>query len=63
MLLQKDLATFDAMLYVLGLKVDVKPLTEEEKELVNKWNLARKNKDFDTADTLRQEIVNRGIVL
>lgn len=51
------------MLYVLGLKVDVKPLTEEEKELVNKWNLARKNKDFDTADTLRQEIVNRGIVL
>lgn len=63
LLLQKDLATFDAMLYVLGLKVDVKPLTEEEKELVNKWNLARKNKDFDTADTLRQEIVNRGIVL
>ena len=32
LLLQKDLATFDAMLYVLGLKVDVKPLTEEEKE-------------------------------
>ena len=40
-----------------------KSAAEEEKELVNKWNLARKNKDFDTADTLRQEIVNRGIVL
>ena len=62
-LLNQYLATLDAMLFVLGLKVDVNPLTIEQKELVNKWNEARSNKDFTEADRLRALITEQGIVL
>ncbi len=62
-LLNQYLVTLNAMLFVLGLKVDVKPLTIEQKELVNKWNAARSNKDFTEADRLRALITEQGIVL
>ena len=55
--------TIDAMLYVLGLEVNVKSLTVEQKDLVQKWNEARLNKDFATADALRAKITEQGIVL
>lgn len=51
------------MLWVLGIEVDVKPLTDDEKELVNSWNAAKKEKNFELADKLRQEIVAKNIVL
>lgn len=62
-LLNQYLVTLNAMLFVLGLHVDVKPLTIEQKELVNKWNAARSNKDFTEADRLRALITEQGIVL
>lgn len=52
-----------SMLWVLGIKVEFNPLTLEEKKLVNAWNEAKKNKDFETADKYRNEIMSRNIVL
>lgn len=51
------------LLWVLGIEVDIKPLTKEEKDLVLEWNLARKNKDFTKADELRTKISERNILL
>ena len=61
--LMDDFKTFKDMLYVLGLKVSLKPLSTEEKEVVLKWQEARKNKDFETADMLRNKINELGIRL
>lgn len=61
--LQDLFTTFQTMLQILGLKVDLNPLTSEEKELVQKWNEARKVKDFEAADRFRNEIQERGIRL
>ena len=61
--LMDDFKTFKDMLYVLGLNVSLKPLSIEEKEVVLKWQEARKNKDFETADMLRNKINELGIRL
>ena len=61
--LMDDFKTFKDMLYVLGLNVSLKPLSTEEKEVVLKWQEARKNKDFETADMLRNKINELGIRL
>ena len=61
--LQDDFKTFADMLYILGIKVDIKELTKEEKEIVLSWQEARKNKDFETADILRNKINELGIRL
>ena len=51
------------LLWVLGIEVDIKPLTKEEKEIVSEWNNARLNKDFTKADELRKIISERNILL
>ena len=61
--LLESLQALKSMLWVLGVSVNVAPLTEEEKELVNKWNQAKAAKDFETADKLRNEIVSKNIAL
>ena len=61
-LLNELLALHD-MFTIFGLDSLVKPLAKEEIELVNNWNEARKNKDFETADVLRTKITNAGIEL
>ena len=62
-LLNSVLKTLKEMLWVLGIEVEVKELTEDEKELVNKWNAAKAIKDFETADILRNEIMSKKIEL
>ena len=62
-ILQSEFKTFKDMLYVLGVKVDINPLSEEEKILVIDWQNARKNKDFEKADELRNKINELGIRL
>ena len=62
-LLNQYLVTLDAMFMVLGLEMGVKPLTAEEIKLVNKWQEARQNKDFATADKIRDELFDQGIRL
>lgn len=54
---------YKEMLWVLGIEVDITPLTPEEKNIVCKWYEARNNKDFTLADELRKEINERKIVL
>ncbi|MBR2891896.1 MAG: cysteine--tRNA ligase [Bacilli bacterium] len=61
--LNSYLKTIDMMFYVLGLKPEIKLLTEDQKKLVTEWYTARTNKDFEKADVLRQEINNQGIIL
>ena len=51
------------MFEIFGLVVDIKPLTIDELNLVNSWQEARNNKDFEQADILRQKIVDAGIEL
>ncbi len=54
---------YKEMLWVLGIEVDITPLTPDEKNIVCKWYEARNNKDFTLADELRKEINERKIVL
>ncbi len=60
---EEALELLKELLWVLGIEVEVSPLTKEEKELVIKWADARGNKDFELADSLRKEITERNIVL
>ena len=62
-ILQNEFETFNCMLYILGLRVSLKPLTKEEKDVVLAWQEARKNKDFENADILRNKINELGIRL
>ena len=48
--------------YILGLEYNFKELTDEDKELYNSWIVARNNKDFEKADTLRKELIDRNII-
>ncbi|MFH1678632.1 MAG: cysteine--tRNA ligase [Candidatus Omnitrophota bacterium] len=41
---------------IFGLKVKAIEIPEEEKKMLEKRNQARKNKEFDTADAIREEI-------
>ena len=63
---EKKLEAFNLLkdlLWVLGIEVDVKPLTDAEKDIVLAWYKARSDKDFEKADALRKEITERNIVL
>jgi len=51
----------DVMFGVFGIEVDIHELNENEKSLIDRWQQARKNKDFITADRLREEIAARGV--
>ena len=57
------LQLLDEQMWVLGIDSIVKPLNNIELELVRKWQTARNNKDFESADVLRKEINDKGIIL
>lgn len=48
--------------YILGLEYNFKELTEDDKQLYNNWIEARNNKDFEKADILRKELIDRNII-
>ena len=54
--------TMNEMLYVLG--IDIKPivLTDEDKLVFTKWNEAKVVKDFATADSYRNQLIERGLL-
>lgn len=54
--------TVTDMLYVLGLDIKAKILSDEDKELYSKYLESKRNKDFETSDVLRQELMKRGIL-
>lgn len=61
--LKDNFATLKAMLYILGIDVEINALTKDEKELVLAWKNARENKEFEQADLLRKQINDLGIRL
>lgn len=61
--LLNELQALNDMFEIFGLSPEVKPLSLEEKKIVNDWQLARKNKDFTLADNLRTKINDMGIEL
>ena len=61
--LNQYFTAFQGMVYILGIHVDVTPLSDTDKSLVRAWQGAREMKDFQQADLLRAEIAKRGIKL
>jgi len=47
---------------ILGLKYDLKKLTDEEKDLYKKWLYFRTVKDFEEADKLREILISKGVL-
>jgi cysteinyl-tRNA synthetase len=56
------LKVFNDFFDVLGLKADVSPLDKESKQVYKKWEEARKNKDFKSADLYRDILQEKGII-
>lgn len=52
----------EKMLDILGICVEKVQLTEEEKSLYLQWEEAKKEKDFEKADALRSQLIERGIL-
>ena len=52
----------EKMLNVLGIVVDKPVISEVEKELFAKWNQAKADKDFDSADKYRNELAEKGLL-
>ena len=52
----------EKMLNVLGVVVDKPVIGETEKELFAKWNQAKAEKDFDSADKYRNELAEKGLL-
>lgn len=52
----------EKMLNVLGIFVDKPAIGKAEKELFAKWNQAKADKDFDSADKYRNELVEKGLL-
>ena len=52
----------EKMLNVLGIVVDKPVIGETEKELFAKWNQAKAEKDFDSADKYRNELAEKGLL-
>ena len=50
------------MLEILGIFIDKVVLSEEDKDIYNKWNEAKSNKDFETADKYRNILTEKGIL-
>lgn len=56
---------FDKVLIIsniLGLEYELKTITVVDKKLYNEWEQARKDKDFQAADSLRKTLIERGIL-
>lgn len=49
-------------LYVLGIRVEVPVLTDEDRDIYDKYMKAKAEKDFETSDSLRQNLLKRGIL-
>ena len=49
--------TFSKIFDVLGIDLFVKPMTSEELDIYVKWNQARENKDFRSADKYRNMLI------
>ncbi len=56
------LEVFDTFFRILGLRPEVQRLTQNDRAIYTAWTAARKNKEFDKADRLREKLLERGIL-
>lgn len=54
--------TLEKMMYVLGIDIPRLQMSEEDKELHRLWKAAVKEKDFETADQYRAQLIEKGIL-
>jgi len=59
---EKQYNAVNKELSVLGIKINPVVLTEDDKDVYNKWNDAKKEKNFELADTYRAELQKRNIL-
>ena len=50
------------MFDVLGLRVSLKRLSKADRNMYHAWKDARKKRDFERADQLREKLTERGIL-
>ena len=50
------------MLDILGIVVEKVKISEEDKEVFEKWNEAKANKDWDAADQYRNTLSAKGLL-
>ena len=60
--LRAALELFDTFFYILGLNPDIKRLSDRERAMYVAWTDARRDKDFDKADRLREKLFEKGII-
>ncbi len=60
--LRAALEVFDTFFKILGLNPEVRRLTQTDRAIYMAWTDARKNKEFDKADRLREKLLERGIL-
>jgi len=60
--LAKEVNSLKKCLNVLGIRFNEVNISEEDKALYNKWFEAKSNKDFETADKLRETLSQKGIL-
>lgn len=54
--------TLLAMVNVIGFVYEPRQLSDDELELYQSWNDAKAKKDFQTADKIRTELIDKGII-
>ena len=54
--------TLKTIMNVLGVELKYNKLNEENKDLYNKWNALKKEKNFEEADKIRAILTERGIL-
>ena len=56
------IVSLEKMMYVLGIRLDKKVMSEEDVQNYVDWKAAVKAKDFETADALRAQLQEKGIL-
>ena len=61
--LKRTTEVLKELLWVLGIEIEIKPLTAEDKSMVAAYYKAREEKDYRLSDQLRAIIIEKGIIL
>ena len=58
----KEYNAIEKMLEILGIFIDRTVLSDEDRQIYKNWNEAKANKDFETADKYRSQLIEKGIL-
>lgn len=60
--LNQWLSALTFMINILGFRMTLTPVTDEDRTTYKQWQEARKNKDFEKADIYRKTLMDKGIL-